>query len=201
MGDICIARPRPAGPARPHPRGGTLPATAPPPAPPVRRQGSGFPGGGRPAPGEVAPCTPRPGIAGGAPAPPWLCLSVDTPRTSRLVFTRALNSLVRRAGAQENNQPALTCAPPSASLLPTCCEPRRPRCEGPGTAQASQQVAVQPLGRLALLDLPTDDCLQSRSRRYSPATSSVQLRKSSSPQPLVSPISSQRLPHFPFTVP
>ncbi|CAO2633621.1 hypothetical protein LEMLEM_LOCUS22282, partial [Lemmus lemmus] len=68
-------------------------------------------------------------------------------------------------------------------LLPTCCE-QRPRCEGPGTAQASQQVAVQPLGRLALLDLPTDDCLQRRSRRCSPATSSVQLPKSSSPQPL-----------------
>lgn len=202
-------------------RGRHLHSTAPPlrarPAPPPGRD----PPSRRPAPrstcpraglrvprrwatrargGCSAPCTPRPGITGGAPAPPWLCLSVDTPRTSRLVFTRALNSPVRRAGAQENNQPAVTCAPPSASLLPTCSE-RRPSCEGPGTAQASQQVAVQPLGRLAFLDLPTDDCLQSRSRRCSPATSSVQLPKSSSPQPLVSPISSQRLPHFPFTVP
>lgn len=179
MGDICIARPRPAGPARPHPRGGTLPATAPPPLHLSAGWAQGSQAVGNPRQGRLL-CAlhPRPGIAGGAPAPPWLCLSVDTPRTSRLVFTRAFSSLVRRAGAQGSNQPALTCAPPSAFLLPTCCQPR-PRSEGPGTAQASQQVAMQPLGRLALLDLPTDGYLQSRSSRCSPATSSVQLTKCS----------------------
>lgn len=31
VGDICIARPRPTRPARPHPRGGTRPSAAPPP--------------------------------------------------------------------------------------------------------------------------------------------------------------------------
>lgn len=31
VGDICIVRPRPARPARPHPQGGTRPAAVPPP--------------------------------------------------------------------------------------------------------------------------------------------------------------------------
>lgn len=79
VGDICIARPRPTRPARPHPRGGTRPAAAPPPAPPVGGLGWGLSGGGAarlrrglsalcaPVPASRAASPPRPGFVS-----PWI---------------------------------------------------------------------------------------------------------------------------------
>lgn len=81
VGDICIARPRPARPARPHPRGGTRPAAAPPSLHLSAGLGSGFPGGGRPTPpspgvgeAELRPASPPP--LGGRRPRPALALSL-----------------------------------------------------------------------------------------------------------------------------
>lgn len=118
------APPRPPRPAPPP--GRDPPGRRPAPAPPVRGLGWGLGGGGgRPRQGRLI-CAPhpRPGFAGGAPAPPRLCLSVDTPRTPRPVFTRALNSQAGRASAPGSNEPELTCAPPVVSLLVTRGGPR-----------------------------------------------------------------------------
>ena len=137
VGDICIARPRPARPARPHPRGGTRLAAVPPPLHLSEDWAQGSPSVGQPAPGEAnLPSAPPPRLRGRRPRPALaLSFSVDTPRTSRLVFTRALNSLAGRAGAPGSSEPALTCAPPAVSLLTTRCPPRlAPREPGPRTA-------------------------------------------------------------------
>lgn len=115
VGDICIARPRPA---RPHPRGGTRPAATPPPLHLSAAAAGVSPAEGRPRQGRlIRTPRPRPGFAGGAPAPPRLCLSVAAPRTAPGVYPGA--QLPGGKGGRAWQQGArLTCAPRAVSLLP-----------------------------------------------------------------------------------
>lgn len=153
VGDICIARPRPA---RPHPRGGTRPAATPPPLHLCAAAAGVSPAEGPRRPGRLLGTPrPRPGFAGGAPAPPRLCLSVAPPRTAPGVYP-ALNSQAGRAGAP-GGRSRLTCAPPLGRAFPRPAgRPRAsPAAQDPGLTPRAQQVAVQPLGRLAPPVMPT----------------------------------------------
>lgn len=148
------APPRPPRPAPPP--GRDPPGRRPAPAPPVRGVGSRAPRRwGSPRPVGLTCTALPPWLRGRRPRPPRLCLSVDTPHTAPGVYpgTQLPGGKGRRAREQEA---ALTCAPPAVSVLPRCpprLASREPRSSGPRTARAAQQVAVQPLGRLTLLDL------------------------------------------------
>lgn len=162
VGDICIARPRPARPTRPHPQGGTRPATAPPPL----HLSAGLAGVsqvvGQPAPAEAnLHPVPLSRLRGRRPRPALaLSLRGYTAHTAPGVYPGTQlpgGKKGWRAGAQgacaHLRSPCRVA--PSHSLPAAPGRAREPLSAGPRTAPAAQQVAVQSLGRLAPLDLPT----------------------------------------------
>lgn len=204
VGDICIARPRPARPARPHPQGGTRPAAVPPPLHLSAGWARCSQAVGQPAPGKAnLHPAPPPWLRGRRPRPaPALSLRGYTAHTAPGVYpgTQLPGGKGRRAREQEA---ALTCAPPAVSVLPTRCPPRlasrEPRSSGPRTARAAQQVAVQPLGRLTLLDLSSASSPGQVSLR-APSNSSRAPGKLPSSQPYVKPVAPRTHPLY-FHIP
>lgn len=147
-----------AAPPRPAPPPGRdPPGRHPAPAPPVRGCGWGLPRGGPPAPGKADPHpAPSPRLRGRRPRPaPALSLGGCTAHCAWCLPGRSTPRREGRARLAAGSPAHLRTPGRVAPSTPRRPAARQSRCAGPRTAPDAQQVAVQPLGRLAPLVLPT----------------------------------------------